>query len=104
MLIIFSHANPKLSSNYVFVQYKQIWQCTAAYMQNRKNKYFHSKKKNKKTWPMLTLWGLTDDVAAVVGDQGLAVNIDELCDQWLVELGMSPRAAERDVLAPLVLH
>lgn len=53
---------------------------------------------------MLTLWGLTDDVAAVVGDQGLAVNIDELCDQWLVELGMSPRAAERDVLAPLVLH
>lgn len=53
---------------------------------------------------MLARRRLTDDVAAVVSDQGLAVNVDELCDQRLGEPGVRPQAAERDVLAPLVLH
>lgn len=47
---------------------------------------------------------LTNDVAAVISDHGLAVNIDELCDQRLGELGMCSQAAECDVLCPHVLN
>lgn len=32
------------------------------------------------------------------------MDVDELGDQRVAELGVSPQAAERDVLAPLVLH
>lgn len=53
---------------------------------------------------MLNPCKLTNDVAAVVSDQGLAVDVDELRDLRLAELGMCPQAAKRDVLAPLVLH
>lgn len=49
-------------------------------------------------------WQLTDDIATVVRDESLAVNIDELCDQRLGELGVCPQAAEGDVLRPLVLN
>lgn len=47
---------------------------------------------------------LTNDIAAVISNEGLAVNIDELCDKRLGELGMCSQAAECDVLCPLVLN
>lgn len=49
-------------------------------------------------------WGLTDDVTAVISNECLAVNIDELGDELLGELGMRSEAAEGDVLRPLILH
>ena len=52
----------------------------------------------------LCWWGLTNDIAAVISNEGLAVNIDELCDERLGELGMSSQAAEGDVLRPQVLN
>ncbi len=47
---------------------------------------------------------LTNDIAAVISNEGLAVHIDELSDKRLGELRMCPQAAECDVLCPLVLH
>lgn len=47
---------------------------------------------------------LTYYVAAIISNEGLAVNIDKLSDKWLGELGMCPQATERDVLCPLVLN
>lgn len=47
---------------------------------------------------------LTNDIAAVISNEGLAVNIDEFCDRWLGELGMRPQSAQCDVLCPLILH
>lgn len=48
--------------------------------------------------------GLTNDVAAVVGDQRLAVDVDELRDGCVAELGVRAHATQRDVLRPFVLH
>lgn len=47
---------------------------------------------------------LTNDIAAVICNEGFAVNIDELCDKRLRELGMCSQATECDVLRPLVLN
>lgn len=49
-------------------------------------------------------WWRTDDIAAVISNEGLAVNVDELCDKRLGEQGMFPQAAECDVLRPQVLN
>lgn len=47
---------------------------------------------------------LTDDVAAVVSNQRLAVDIDELSDGCTAELSASAHATQRDVLRPFILH
>lgn len=51
----------------------------------------------------MSLW-LTDDVAAVVSDQGLAVNVDEFSDERRRELRVSSQATEGDVLRPHVFN
>lgn len=47
---------------------------------------------------------LTDDVAAVVCDQRLAVDVDELGDGGMAEIGVRAHATHRDVLRPFILH
>lgn len=51
----------------------------------------------------LSEW-LTNDVASIISNEGLAVNVDQLCDKWLGELRMCPQATECDVLCPLFLN
>lgn len=51
-----------------------------------------------------SLCWLTNDIAAVISNEGFAVNIDELCDKRLRELGMGSQATECDVIRPLVLN
>ena len=47
---------------------------------------------------------LTDDDGVVVGDQHLAVHVDELGDEFPLQLGVSPQAGDGDVVHPLVSH
>lgn len=47
---------------------------------------------------------LTNDIAAVICNEGLAVNIDELRDKRLGELGVCSQPAKCDVFGPLVLN
>lgn len=47
---------------------------------------------------------LTNDIAAIISNEGFAVNINQLSDQRPGELGMSSQATQCDVLRPLVLH
>lgn len=46
----------------------------------------------------------TDDDRVVVGDQHLAVDVDELGDQLPLQLGVSPQTRDGDVVHPLVSH
>lgn len=48
--------------------------------------------------------GLTDDDGVVVGDQHLAVDVDQLSDQRPLQVGVRPQAGERDEVHPLVPH
>lgn len=47
---------------------------------------------------------LTDDDYVVVDDEHFAVDVDELCDQASLQLGVSPQAGDGDVVHPLVVH
>lgn len=47
---------------------------------------------------------LTDDDRIVVGDEHLAVDVDELGDQTSLQLSVSPQTSEGDVVHPLVVH
>lgn len=46
----------------------------------------------------------TDDDRVVVGDEHLAVDVDELCDQASLQLGVSAQTGEGDVVHPLIVH
>lgn len=47
---------------------------------------------------------LTDDDGVVVGDQHLAVDVDELRHQLHPQLSVSPQAGDGDVVHPLISH
>lgn len=47
---------------------------------------------------------LTDDDSVVVGDQHLAVDVDELRHQLPPQLSVSPQAGDGDVVHPLISH
>lgn len=47
---------------------------------------------------------LTDDDCVVVGDEHLAVDVDELRHQASLQLSVSPQARKGDVVHPLVVH
>ncbi|TNN33572.1 hypothetical protein EYF80_056269 [Liparis tanakae] len=47
---------------------------------------------------------LTDDDRVVVGDEHLAVHVDELRHQPTLQLRVSPQAREGDVVHPMVVH
>lgn len=53
---------------------------------------------------MVFLEAFTDDDCVVVGDEHLAVHIDELGDQLPPQLGVSPEAGDGEVVYPLVSH
>lgn len=46
----------------------------------------------------------TDDDGVVVGDEHLAVHVDELGDQPPLQLSVSPQTTDGDVVDPLVPH
>lgn len=47
---------------------------------------------------------LTDDDGVVVGDEHLAVDVDELGDRPPLQLGVGPQTGDGDVVDPLVSH
>lgn len=46
----------------------------------------------------------TDDDRVVVGDEHLAVDVDELRDQASLQLGVRAQAGKGDVVHPLIVH
>lgn len=46
----------------------------------------------------------TDYDGVVVGDEHLAVDVDELGDQLPLQLSVSPQTSDGDVVHPLVSH
>ena len=51
-----------------------------------------------------TLRMRTDDDGVVVGDEQLAVDVDELSDEASLQLCMGPHTGKGDVVHPLVVH
>lgn len=47
---------------------------------------------------------ITDYDGVVVGDEHLAVDVDELGDQLPLQVSVSPQAGDGDVVHPLVSH
>lgn len=50
------------------------------------------------------LEAFTDDDGVVIGDEHLAVHVDELGDQLPLQLGVRPEAGDGEVVDPLVPH
>jgi len=46
----------------------------------------------------------TDDDGVVIGDEHLAVDVDELGDQLPLQGGVGPQARDGDVVHPMVPH
>lgn len=84
---------PDFSCYHIVVGSGKSRQGAAGDKQHRENKVKQQKRDR-----------LTDDDRVVVGDEHLAVDVDELRDQASLQLGVSPQASEGDVLHPLVVH
>lgn len=55
-------------------------------------------------WYLLIILAFTNNDGVVVGDEHLAVDVDELGHQFSLQISVSPQTGDGDVVYPLISH